>query len=242
MHSTLPYGIVTNGSVPFGSLIPGLGQQGFNAYGLFPQGRNITQYQFVDDYTLVKGRHTLKFGENFRRYDVSDRTNFYLNNRRSISVIRMTDCRTLRMVWRSASGARRSSASPVPIALWGIGAYAHDDWRVSPNLTITLGLRVEHNSNPVCQFNCFANFKTPFDSLTSSTSSDPGSVPYSADINSGQHQAYNGIDALNFAPSAGFSWSPSKDSKTMLSGGVGLFFDNAAAVSPMSSCRIRPML
>ncbi len=228
VHSTLPYGIFTNGSVPFGSIIPGLGQQGFNVYGLFPQGRNITQYQFVDDYTLVKGRHTLKFGENFRRYDVSDRTIFYLNPQVYFGygpdgLQNFADGLAFR--FRRAT----VSASPVPIALWGMGMYAHDDWRVASNLTITLGLRVEHNSNPVCQFNCFANFKTTFNSLTSSTSADPGSVPYSADINFGRHQAYNGIDVLNFAPSVGLSWSPSKDSKTILSGGVGLFFDNAAA-------------
>ena len=45
----------------------------------FPQGRNITQYQFIDDYTLAIGKHTFKFGENFRRYDVSDH-NFFFNN------------------------------------------------------------------------------------------------------------------------------------------------------------------
>jgi hypothetical protein len=228
VSSTLPYGVFTSGAVPFGAIIPGVGAQGFNAYGIFPQGRNITQYQFIDDFTLVKGRHTLKFGENFRRYDVSDRTIFYLNPQvyfgyTEDGLQNFADGRAFR--FRRAS----VSASPVPIALWGMGAYAHDDWRVASNLTITLGLRLEHNSNPVCQFNCFANFKTPFTSLASFTNADPGSVPYSADIDSGRHQAYQGSDALNVLPSVGFSWSPSKDAKTVISGGVGLFFDNAAA-------------
>lgn len=228
VDSTLPYGIFTQGSVPFGSVIPGVGAQGFNAYGIFPQGRNITQYQFIDDFTLVKGRHTLKFGENYRRYDVSDRTIFYLNPQVYFG---FTDDGLQNFADGVAFRFRRAtvSASPVPIALWGMGAYAHDDWRVASNLTITLGLRVEHNSNPVCQFNCFADFKAPFSSLASFTNANPGSVPYSADINAGRHQAYNGIDAVNFAPSAAFSWSPAKDSKTVVSGGVGLFFDNAAA-------------
>ncbi len=43
----------------------------------FPQGRNITQYQFIDDFSWTRGNHTFKFGENFRRYDVSDH-NFLL--------------------------------------------------------------------------------------------------------------------------------------------------------------------
>ena len=45
--------------------------------GSFPQGRNITQYQFIDDFTFIRGKHDLKFGANFRRYDVSDHNFFY---------------------------------------------------------------------------------------------------------------------------------------------------------------------
>ena len=68
--STFPYRIVTSGAVPF---------SGFNPVTAFPQGRNITQYQFIDDYALTRGKHNLKFGVNFRRYDISDH-NFFFNN------------------------------------------------------------------------------------------------------------------------------------------------------------------
>src|SRR5215472_6602741 len=39
---------------------------------IFPQGRNVTQYQIVDDYALTRGNHTLKFGVNYHRNDVTD--------------------------------------------------------------------------------------------------------------------------------------------------------------------------
>ncbi len=39
---------------------------------VFPQGRNATQYQFVDDFSVTKGAHNLKFGGNYRRYDITD--------------------------------------------------------------------------------------------------------------------------------------------------------------------------
>ena len=68
--STFPYQVATSGAVNF---------TGFNPAGSFPQGRNITQYQFIDDYTLSHGSHSLKFGVNYRRYDVSDH-NFFFNN------------------------------------------------------------------------------------------------------------------------------------------------------------------
>src|SRR5271167_1285019 len=45
-----------------------------NLASIFPQGRNVTQYQFVDDFSLTKGKNSLKFGANYRRYDITDYT------------------------------------------------------------------------------------------------------------------------------------------------------------------------
>ena len=97
------------------------------------------------------------------------------------------------------------------------------------NLKITLGLRLERNSNPVCQFNCFANFKGAFTTLASVTSANQANVPYSNDISYDQHQAFPGVDAVNWSPRVGFSWSPGKDNKTVVSGGFGIFYDALAA-------------
>jgi len=217
--STFPYAVITSGAVPFTS---------FNSQYDFPQGRNATQYQFIDDYTFAVGKHTLKFGENYRRYDVSDH-NFFFNN--PAVYFGYTNDGLQNFVDGLGYQYRKTLnlASDVPIALWGLGFYAHDDWSIKPGLKITLGLRFEHNSNPVCQTNCFANSAGPINSLPSFTSSNPGSVPYSADIVAGQHQAFQSTDAINVAPSIGFSWSPFKDNKTVISGGFGIFYDNPAA-------------
>ena len=88
-------------------------------------------------------------------------------------------CRT------SSKASPTSTASPTtwramfPIAMWGMGIYAQDEWSVASNLKLTLAFRAEQNSNPVCQFNCFANLTGPWTSLASFTSSNPGTVPYS---------------------------------------------------------------
>jgi hypothetical protein len=217
--STFPYQVATSGAVPFTS---------FNLQGDFPQGRNITQYQFVDDFTVILGKHNLKFGENFRRYDVSDH-NFFFNN--PAVYFGYNNAGLQNFVNGLAYQYRKTLnfASDVPIAMWGIGLYAQDEWSVKPGLKLTLSLRAEHNSNPVCQFNCFANIKGPINTLPSFTSSNPGSVPYSSDIATGLHQAYPGVDAINWAPRVGFSWSPFKNNKTIISGGFGVFYDNPPA-------------
>jgi hypothetical protein len=50
-----------------------LGERLERAELCFPsEGRNVTQYQFVDDFAKTIGRHSLKVGVNFRRYDISN--------------------------------------------------------------------------------------------------------------------------------------------------------------------------
>jgi hypothetical protein len=218
--SAFPYGVATSGSVPFTGINPSAGS--------FPQGRNVTQYQFVDDFTLIRGKHDLKFGVNFRRYDVSDH-NFFYNS--PVVYLGYTPNGLQNFADGLAYQYRQSLnvASDVPIALWGLGAYVNDDWHVKSNLKITLGLRSERNSNPVCQFNCFANFNGTFSGLASVTSSNQGNVPYSNDISYNQHQAFPGVDAVDWSPRIGFSWSPGHDQKTVISGGFGIFYDALAA-------------
>jgi Carboxypeptidase regulatory-like domain len=199
----------------------------------FPQGRNITQYQFIDDFSWSRGNHTFKFGENFRRYDISDH-NFFVN--------------TPLVYWGYTTNALQSFAdgvafqyrrnfnpsTDVPVALWGLGVYGQDEWKATHNLKLTLALRVEHNSNPVCQTNCFANLTGAFVNTASGLAGaqHDGSeldVPYSSDINYGKKAAYQGVDSLLWSPRLGFSWDPRSNGKTVISGGIGLFYDNAAA-------------
>ena len=200
----------------------------------FPQGRNITQYQFIDDFSWTHGNHTFKFGENFRRYDVSDH-NFFFN---SPLVYWGYGATTLQQFAQGEAYQYRKAFIPNnnnPIAFWGLGAYGEDEWKATHNLKLTLALRVERNSNPVCQNNCFSNLKGPFANSASAqaeiaSGGTGGSldVPYSSDLNYGRHQGYPGVDSILWSPRIGFSWDPRGTGKTVISGGIGLFYDNPA--------------
>jgi hypothetical protein len=221
--NTFPFELTAETQVPFSS---------FNPMVAFPQGRDITQYQFIDDYAWTHGRHAFHFGENFRRYDVSDH-NFFFNYPRAVFNNLQDYADGLALELEQADNLK----SNVPVAMWGIGAYAQDEWSVKSNLKLTFGLRFEKSSNPVCQIDCFANFSGPASTIPSfaaaAAGNDPTVVPYAAasggDIVTGLHQAYHGSDFLDYSPRVGFSWSPRSNNTLVLSGGFGLFPDSPAA-------------
>ena len=229
-NSTFPYGIQWLGSI-FTTMNQGSGIIGEN--WAFPQGRNITQYQFVDDFTKVIGNHALKFGANFRRYDVSD-FNFTYRHPRVYFASQLDFAEGIAYRFRQ----RFPDTTGVPIALYGLGMYAHDEWKVNNKLKLTLALRLEHNSNPVCQSNCFSQFVAPFDQMALGPD-----VPYNQNIRTGLHQVFGSTDAMNLSPRLGFIWSPLGNDKTVISGGVGIFFDSIAqGITEAAATQNAPMV
>ena len=213
----------TNSLTAATALIPyrlGFSGNAFSSLGadlnLWPQGRNVTQYGIIDDFSKVKGDHALKVGINFHRNDVTDYSpgigtigyslgedlfNFY--NGQGVS-------------YAQNFSIRRTQ----PVAVYGLGFYAQDEWSVRPNLKVTLTLRGDHNSDPVCQTNCFARLATDFLNIPHNTS-----TPYNQVIHTGMHQALGKYTSVSWQPRVGFTWSPNSTRGTVVRGGFGLFTD-----------------
>jgi len=91
-----------------------------------------------------------------------------------------------------------------------ISLYFGDAWKVKPNLTVTYGLRYVRD--------------------TGRTDSDLGPIAPLAQFN---NQFYSGLQDrvhqpnLNFAPQLGIAWDPGHSGKTVIRGGIGLFYENS---------------
>jgi Carboxypeptidase regulatory-like domain len=182
----------------------------------FPQGRNVTQYQFVDDFAKTIGRHSLKIGANFRRYDI---TNYDASTFVTPEVVAgMNDFFGGGATEYFQNNPLHASA---PMNTGGIGVYVEDDWSVTPRLKLNLTLRGEHNLNPTCDINCFTILSAPFSQIEA----QGADIPYNKALNFGRKDAFNSVDAINFGPRVGFTWSPMANSKTVVSGGFGIFYD-----------------
>jgi hypothetical protein len=85
-----------------------------------------------------------------------------------------------------------------------IGVYGGDSWKVKPNLTLNIGLR--------------------YDRDTGRTDSDLP-LPEANNVLPGIGNRVRNPN-LNFAPQGGFAWDPKSNGKTVIRGGVGIYFDN----------------
>ncbi len=215
--SPFPYSMYVgaNGatSSPFG--LPSA--SGLNALNFeFPSGRNVTQYQFVDDFAKTIGRHSLKVGVNFRRYDISNYDASQL---------------VTPLVYAGLGDFFNGSASiyaqnnplhgSAPMNTGGLGIYAQDEWAITAKFKLTAALRAEHNFNPTCDTNCFTILNGTFAQIEA----QGASAPYNQALLTGRKDAFNAVDTINWAPRLGFTWSPLANSKTVVSGGLGFFYD-----------------
>jgi len=195
---------------------------------IWPQGRNVTQFQIADDVSKSIGNHTLKFGAKYHKNYVSDH-DFGLFASGFELPFSLADFANGGDT--AAPGSEGSiliqafaASGSQPVRLYEAAGYILDDWRIKSNLTISPGLRVEHASNPTCVDLCFAQLGVPL--------SDAGNtLPYNQLIQVNRREALYGYQNLQWEPRISFAWQPFGSatgfmkSDFVIRGGIGIFYD-----------------
>jgi len=194
---------------------------------IWPQGRNVTGYQIVDDYSYnLTAKHTLKFGLYFHRNLISDHD--YGTFTSGLDLPLTLDDFYYGGVGSGATGGGYTlllqnfpTALNQPIKLYQLGWYGQDEWKATSNLKLTFALRMDHNAVPECGTNCFARLAGPFATVADAS----GTIPYNSSIQTNLASALTGFTKVSFQPRFGFSWSPSMLKDTVIRGGFGIFMD-----------------
>jgi hypothetical protein len=101
----------------------------------------------------------------------------------------------------------------------GFAAFLQDDWRVTPRLTLNLGVRYELNTVLKEKDNLMGNF-------------DPVKGVQQVGVG-GYSGVYNG-DHNNFSPRVGFAWDIAGNGKTVIRGGAGILYEQGSYDSLMA--------
>jgi hypothetical protein len=115
--------------------------------------------------------------------------------------------------------------------------YAGDTWKVTPNLTISYGLRYQNYTVPYETHGNESMSNITFDGyfgdrLKQSAAGLEGNnvlpfVQYTLGGKANNAPGYYHPDNKNFAPRVAFAYSPSSDKKSVFSGGAGLIYDHS---------------
>jgi len=182
-------------------------------------------YAVADTFTWVKGHNTWKFGAGFSAYQQNTIYAFFTDSNFAFYGYGAGGDGTGNSFADFLVGAPNDLfEGPNAVSNFRSKAtygFAQDEWRVRPNLTLSLGLRYEYSTPKIdTQGRTFSI--VPGDQSTRFPDAPLGLV-FPGDA--GAPRGANFPDKRNFAPRIGFAWSPGSSSKTSIRGGVGIFYD-----------------
>lgn len=191
---------------------------------MFPLGDCSTIYQVQDQLSRTVGRHTMKFGAEFRRLDLNSTLDFAVNG-----LYEFEDLTPFGLPAFSNNPALEFFLEGAPLAYIGVNpsnsnsergyresfasGFAQDFVRVNSRFTANIGLRYDFYSNPTEVHGRESAFRNP------ATDSAPtvGSL-------------FAGTPTDLLSPQVGFAWDLLGDGKTIVRSGFGIYRDQIAAL------------
>lgn len=191
--------------LPLGTLtVTGLSDfGGFRARGR-PRTFILNSGQFNGDVIHSTGSHTIRAGGGL------DRVHF--DQQSDLSFVGSYTFNSLENLLRGAPNvaevAQPGSDTDRRWRYWQIHGYVQDDWRVTPNLDLSFGLRYENATTPTEVNNKIATLVDPLNDAQTTVGGPLWENP-----------------SFDLAPRAAIAWDPTGSGKTVVRLGGGIFFD-----------------
>ncbi|PYU89566.1 MAG: hypothetical protein DMG08_21015 [Acidobacteria bacterium] len=230
-------------AVGFGGV--GTGLSGGGSAGNDYQASYQPMWDLSNTTTWIHGRHTLNFGANYRRWSLQrDLANDFLgqftfsgfftgNKTRDNAVADM-----LLGYFSNASSFQpagfsvgNQAGNPREFNFRYFAPYVQDDWKVTPRLTLNMGVRWDFRTVPFETNDRMGwrDLSNPRGGLlvADKTLVDKGIVGDGSYYKFAGRQNPQDASKRVFAPRLGFAFRPFSDDKTVVRGGYGVFFDSA---------------
>jgi hypothetical protein len=231
----------TQGVVPTITLTGGSSLIGYGPYNEF--NRN---FNWFDNATWIKGRHTFKFGVTINRYNKSENAANQQGNFTFTNTGAPTGTSSFQQSWANfllgnVSSFTMPSMDVTPdIWAWQHEAFAQDDFKIRPNLTLFVGVRWSMFGQPVDHNGILDNFSPAAYNKANAPRLDPNTgAPIAGTGNNwqmngiivaGQNSPFGdhvaGNVYKNFAPRIALAWDPFGDGKTSIRAGYAISYDS----------------
>ncbi|MDQ3254677.1 MAG: TonB-dependent receptor, partial [Acidobacteriota bacterium] len=205
--------------------LPQIGMTGYTGLGdraFAPNPKHVQVLQLNDNLSITRGNHTirtggdLRFTKNFAASSNNARGNFTFNGQFTSRVPGQGRGDAIAdLLLGQTSNAQLTTLLTGDFRDQYYGFYVNDNWKVTPRLTLNLGLRYEIQTPLVESDNRLANFDIDRTSPTFGTL-------VSASGDSLRSRGFVELDKNNLAPRVGFAYQV--DPKTVLRGSFGIFY------------------
>jgi hypothetical protein len=173
--------------------------------------------QLTENLLWLKGNHSVKFG-----FERRTSTNDDLNRNTAGGVFGFNNVATgngvAALLLGFVQNASVNEVLPIRSRIINYGAFIQDDWKITPRLTLNLGLRWDMDTP---RRELFDNRMNSFDpAAINPVSKTPGIVTFAG--RNGVSEYAHDFDPNNFAPRLGFAWRVAD--KWVLRGGAALLY------------------
>ncbi len=209
-----------------------------HAYDL-PKIWAFNNYQYSGSMTWVRGRHAVKFGGDFLRMQYFSRQ--YGDTRGRLTFLgRFTNEPMADFLLGYAQTTRRQLDAAGPYHLVSnYSGFVQDDFKVTPTLTLNLGLRYELMKPPREKFGAWSMFVPELGKVViagKGTLSDfdqriqqTGLTQYVAMASeAGLPPTLVRTDHTDLGPRFGFAWRPFGGTRSVIRGGYGIFYGSSS--------------